>query len=451
MFVGLKNVKDLHIEDMDFSAEYGSLAPFASKLTISVALHILSHTNAVETVKTFFGDEENPVVAQTVDLRFNDFSKGLLQGSFSGLTHVEALHLQDSNIYFLHPDMFKPIYKTLMRLNLADNHLVTIPNNMFEGIKSNIIMVHLQGNKFNCNCNLNYLIEIVKGSNTFDEPLCKEPSNLSNQALKNISLDCNSTEEPPFSTTNEITSAPTFTSSVPTTPTLPDTSSESSSIFPTPSTPLINLECINFSDKQIITSSESFQIKTRSTNFQIMEDNDQRVYVEIEDMCTGSILLWFYNSTVFSNTSLDIEVGTHYGCAIHFEKILEIPNLIFNKLYIFCLIEHGKTEISPFDCIAYMLENRDEAWISKTDRSAVIAIFIVTLLGSLFCGAILMFLCLKLIPYIQMKRNERKESQTSEYEDIDYSSTSNNYITPSAPRQSVHSMGRYVNFDSIFE
>lgn len=430
---------------MDFDAEEGCLAPFASQLTNSV---ILSQTNRVKTVKTFFGDSLNPVPALIIDLRNNDFSNGLLEGSFLGLTNVEMLFLGSSNIMFLPQNIFHPILDTLLLLDLINNSLVTIPYNLFEGVSNNA-KCSMSVNKLECDCNLFYFTNLVQQTNIFDKnpPLCFMPLDLRFQAIKNISLECSDPTSPPSTESSSITAPSTFTSIETTDPTILTTSTAYSTTLdsPTsllPSTSLMTLECINYSDKLEPKISETFNIKTRSTNFFIMEDEDRRVYVEINDMCTGSILLWFFNSTFFSNTSLEIEVGTHYGCAIHFEKIIEIPNLIFNQNYIFCLIEPDRTEVSPFDCIAYMLENREESWIKMADRSTVIAVFIVTLAGSLISGAIMMYLCLKLIPYIQMKRNERKESQASEYEDIDYSSTSNNYTSPTAPKQSVHSMAR---------
>lgn len=448
MFEGLTAVNVLYIAYIDFEAELGCFHPFVAVLKESL---LFENMRNIEALRNLLGDPENPLATEIVSLSYNDFSEELYPNSFTGLSNVKSLFLKSCKITSLPETIFHSIFKTLELLDLSDNQLVSFSTELFTGVQPTI-KIDLSNNSFICDCRLQFFIELLRLTNIFNlfPPVCSAPDELAGQTIQSIILDCTSTTTETSLIPEEMTDSTVSPETLPTSSTEDTSEDELGNGTPTteiPSTPsqltTIRLECVNYGQKQINVDDSDFELKTRTADFKILENDYQQVYVEFTSLCDGSALIWFHNSSAFNSEQLELEAGIDYDCVNNFSSMIIVSNLIYNKNYIFCLIQRNKLEVSPFDCIAYTLENREEVWIYLSEKNSIIAIFIVVLCGSIFIGGILMYLCLKLIPYIYMKRSLRKESQVSEYEDIDYSSTTNNnYISPTLPRHSIYSRQR---------
>lgn len=98
--------------------------------------------------------------------------------TFVGLTTVNTLILASCQITSIGANSFDSIAKTIRKLDLSNNQLITLPDNIFEQIKNPALdrAILLDGNLWHCDCRLIPLARQLIIRNLVAEFECKTPS-----------------------------------------------------------------------------------------------------------------------------------------------------------------------------------------------------------------------------------------------------------------------------------
>ncbi|XP_077286304.1 uncharacterized protein LOC143911326 [Arctopsyche grandis] len=115
----------------------------------------------------------------TILMTFNKMSN-VDVGSFTQIPNIKTLYLDDNKIEHIDCGNFEKM--TLVnRLYLNDNLLTTLDPCVFgDGVINNLEpnSLHLWNNKWNCNCDLDWLKQLKIGEIIADDPKCASHSNL---------------------------------------------------------------------------------------------------------------------------------------------------------------------------------------------------------------------------------------------------------------------------------
>lgn len=171
--------------------------------------------------------------------------------SFVGLENVKTLDLSECQIVVIGAGAFDPISSSIRELILTNNLIQTLPGDLFDYMLPSLVTtIFLEGNKWNCACDLMpFKLSLLEHSNFVGSLSCSAPTHLRGYSVIDTDFCDAYSPAPTTSSTPTCTcstsdastpssSAPsTPSTSAPSTPGTSTTSSTSASVPPTPGTP----------------------------------------------------------------------------------------------------------------------------------------------------------------------------------------------------------------------
>lgn len=119
---------------------------------------------------------------------FVNLADTINQTTFAGLTFVNTLTLARCQITSIGANSFDSIAKTIRKLDLSNNQLITLPDNIFEQIGNSALdrAILLERNLWHCDCRLIPLARLLIIRNLITEFECNTPSCLESSPMDNI-------------------------------------------------------------------------------------------------------------------------------------------------------------------------------------------------------------------------------------------------------------------------
>ncbi len=369
IFNGLENLEVLNIDGSQFSEiETGVLDVLNDTLKeFSFQESESKNSNNKIFIDGFTGSGPMNKL-ETVTIKYK-LMPSIVISTFAGLTNVKMLDLSNCQIQFIETGSFDEM-NYIEELHLEKNGLTTIPDGLFNAIlirnKTNIF---LEGNPFNCNCDLMpFKISLTEHSNFIGKIVCSEPEDFVGREL------INTTSVNTFYNQSCVLSTTTITIA---------------SSTPTSSPPL--LECIS-SD-----GPETFSIDAPSHKMQIYEAENDDVILRVDESVENSVLVWFSLSDTTTN------------CLIGSEPTFRIDNLVENSTYTICLMDRLDLTTSPMNCISFVKKNVSNGivpWLYNDSKSRIIGITFVACGLSNFLGLAIGCLTFK-VKFWMVNRKER--------------------------------------------
>lgn len=116
--------------------------------------------------------------------------------AFLGLSQLQYLFIENNDIEALSRHTFRGL-KTLTHLSLANNNLKSLPRDVFKPLTL-LSDLDLRGNSFNCDCEVKWLVEWLRGTNaTVPTSVCTGPAKYKSQKIRDLPLkdfDCITTD-----------------------------------------------------------------------------------------------------------------------------------------------------------------------------------------------------------------------------------------------------------------
>jgi hypothetical protein len=182
LFSGFKALLNLILEDLPLQRiDPTVLSPFMSTLKTLQFEGMIYPINP----KNLTGSNKLNVL-QTVSLQNNNFEDFIDSDTFSGLTKVISLYLGNNKIASVGKDTFNILQNSVMQIHLQDNELTSLPLGVFDRfIGRKEFQVHLEGNPWECDCNLDDLKQFMVLHNQWfvGRPTCSSPDEFMTQLL----------------------------------------------------------------------------------------------------------------------------------------------------------------------------------------------------------------------------------------------------------------------------
>lgn len=343
---------------------------------------------------------------QIVDFQFN-FIPTINAGAFANLRAVVMFYLASSAIEKIESGVFSGL-NALKILDLSWNDLTTLSEGVFS---THVNRVDLHNNRWQCDCNLQWLKELYMNSDILkksNEPLTC--NNFNNKEFSEV-VFCN---EESTSSTSSVTTTETSTTTKVMETTEKDTESDVTeetgevSITTTqePSKRYKEIVCRDWLRSPLTISgfgdlvyNQTIQTVYESLFFEFYDPDIEPIEltVVITGNITGFHLLWF-NSHNISET----------GCVTNMENTIVLNSLQRTKTYTFCILYNEQVTVSPYDCFGFEIRVPlpERAWIQNKHSTicmisgGVISVLIILL------SIIITYFCILKHPVL-IKGNKR--------------------------------------------
>lgn len=322
--------------------------------------------------------------------------------TFGKLRAVQDLVLTHNHIEQIDSMAFQSLFATLKTLHLNENQLKTLPKNIFHMPSTSNVMIYLDDNPWNCDCDLESLRLTMQRSRgaSFSRIICASPPALASTALHLHETLCEESELLPESTealeSPELVKTPDLQQS-PTVYLMPDLTVNGpgkKNKTAAPKEPVLHSPKIK--DFQHV---HKFKLQCPLSN----SDSAMRVDLNIPSPTARSIpTLKYENSKLTLQTrhltrdfiyfgyeasiSIDAQRPICYGNFISERIRKKDINIQANKLYRFCRADYVlHTAVSPLECNTYITKNAEkneevEAWILTEQKPVIVLAFVVVVI-----------------------------------------------------------------------
>lgn len=330
-------------------------------------------------------------------LNNNDFNNTITAKTFAGLTAIQRLHLENSQITVIGEYAFDPIASTLEVLNLSRNRLKTLPPNLFIGILSAhedpYVQIYLENNPWDCNCDLVWLkMDMMTYLHVFcDYPCCTTPIFISNLLIQVADFCSNEN-----SSTSKL--SPGWTTST----TLLETTTKSS-------TNPFRIKC----KRNTINNYHVYSftaIQKPVGKIAILKLSEEAITIFVRNFPRDSVV-FIYESNAIDLPLLCNKIRNIESMALQFK-------FTSNKSYMGCVMQTHSKEVSPLNCISFHTFSREyslpEMWLPKNDRITIIIVLIGTYVVSVTIGLYVILLIVRQYPKLMPLKKRRLRSPHKE-------------------------------------
>lgn len=390
MFVGLNSVTEFSLRNFPFkNSDENLLEPMRRTLS---TLQIQNVNGKLDLVNiTGDGSKIFPYL-EIVDLSNNIIEDMLSLTSFTGLTSVVSLYLISAGLTSLEKYTFLPMGKTLQILDLKSNNLKTLPNGIFDYLTHHALKIFLEGNSWECNCNLVHINDFEV--RIADSPKCFSPSELIYESIFTNTEECitTTTLNPITTKSSEEDSSQSTDSETSIKPETPTTTT----ISPELPTNLVGINCNSTPPPEVFRlSTEIFYMTEHDQLFQIAHISEGKVSIDVDPNCLDMVLLWFTFTPVANNGY--IQASENFDCLSSLKQSFSISNLLKETSYTFCLVRNNESRISPFNCIGFFtpIEYIENVWLTKDHKTLTLCIIFCVSFFCLMLGAFCAYLLLR--------------------------------------------------------
>lgn len=347
------------------------------------------------------------------------FSTTFNSETFSGSYNVVQLYLMNSHITEIGEKAFVPMQK-LLQIYLQDNMISNLNKNVLN--LKELKGIHIDGNRWNCSCDLEWLKTLNEKGIAKLNPTCFPSQTYFNKTEFCEDDPCSTTSKPDSSST-EITTVPDETTTTdlstmtpesttsteqPIETESPSTTTDESTSIETETTTEINfgkisLDCSNYgpikksSRRKLL--SNSLYIANSTIDFEISNKKPGTVQIKIKSAQHERIaLLWFPIDP--KNSSIIPKCLKLASKSQKESNEININDLIAGKSYTFCFVNDNEEKISPLNCKSHLVKRltKDEPWISNGSRNLTIGMTILTLLVLCLISALIMYVTVRKYP-----------------------------------------------------
>lgn len=173
-------------------------------------LELENSINNIEVLRNITGADDLRNVKELA-LRYNRITiiDSLL---FTGVSRIESLYLQQSNIQTICSSAFEPISGFIRQIFINYNNIMTLPKGLFESIilRNSSFLLSIDNNPWHCNCDLQWMQDIILHFEIVQKiPTCKSPKKNSGKLFTDANF-CDQQGTP--KTTDDNSNTPSLTS-----------------------------------------------------------------------------------------------------------------------------------------------------------------------------------------------------------------------------------------------
>nr|XP_031841335.1 uncharacterized protein LOC116430854 [Nomia melanderi] len=258
--------------------------------------------------------------------------------SFTGVTKVQSLYLQNSNIKTISQGTFNPMDSSIRQIILSNNVISSLPNGLFNSILryQKRFRTALDNNPWNCECSLKWMQDLIKSHPNvlMNVPLCRTPAANAEKSFETAEF-CQSDSTATHMSFVESSTEPTKTSTTST-----DASTEMIAV---------NCSMTQFLHRKLFYSgglrkllATDLTFPFRSPDFFIQSKTDRSIRINLPNHSEGVTLLWFDSNDVKGSVSCVRRVRDSY----------QVRNIDPGTTYTICLLSDNEDTVSPLNCLA---------------------------------------------------------------------------------------------------